>query len=168
MGLKGALASISDTGMIHQATKMPLNDAGEVDAYMVMQWIGSEAEDAQNAGESMTISTENLHAIFGTSAASNFSFAYGIGKVHGVLECLEVPVNKVKPREWQEFIFAVTDTPEMTKLIKGKQKRQTKAMAEWAVSILWPEQSINHDGINDALLIAEYSRRSSQGSKVVQ
>lgn len=169
MGSKGALASISDTGIIHQVTKMPLHANGEVDGYNVMVWIAEEIAGALELEEDFAIWTEDLHSIFGVSAKSNFQFGKNIGRVFGATDCLEVEVHEVHPKTWQTLIFAVTDTPEMGEVkSNGKFKRSTKDMAAWAAAILWPDEDLTHDGMIDALLIAEFARRSNQGPKEIQ
>lgn len=168
MGLKGAIASISDTGAIHYVTKMPVTADGEIDAYQVMVIIAEEIAGALEVGEEFQIWTEDLHSIFGVSAKSNFNFGKGIGKVMGATECLEVPLNEVHPKTWQALIFAACEVPEMGEVKKGRYKRDTKGMAAWAAALLWPEEDHTHDGKVDALLIAEFARRSSMGPKEIQ
>jgi hypothetical protein len=168
MGSKGALASISDTGVIHQVSKMPVHPDGEVDGYEVMVWIAEEIAGALEAGEEFQIWTEDLHSIFGVSAKSNFQFGKNIGRVLGATDCLEVQVNEVHPKTWQALIFAACEVPEMGEVKKGRYKRDTKGMAAWAATLLWPDEDLNHDGKVDALLIAEFARRSSMGPKEIQ
>ncbi len=168
-GARGALASITDTGVICQLTKMPLLDDGTVDGYGVMVWIAEEIASCLENNEEFTITGEKLHSIFGASAKSNFGFALNIGKVKGAVECLEVPLNEVRAIDWQKHIFTALEVPEMGEVKpNGKFKRDTKGMAHFAASLLWPEQELKHDGKIDALLIAEHIRRTHLGSKVVQ
>lgn len=162
-GLKGGLCTVNETGELISAAKMPLDESGEIDGYQVMVFVAEELASAMEVGESLQIYGEDLHSIFGASAKSNFNFGRGIGKVQGAIECLEVPVYQVKPRIWQEYIFAVTETPEMGETkANGRFKRDTKACAAWAAAILWPIENLKHDGLIDAALIAEWARRNDQ------
>jgi hypothetical protein len=168
LGLQGGLASVTDTGIILATAKMPLREDGSVDAYEVMLWIAQETADALESQEGLVIGMERLHAIFMSSAASTFTFGLNIGKVHGAMECLELPITEVRAVDWQNYLFTILDVPEMGEVKGGRYKRSTKDMAAWARDILWPTNELpDHDGITDALLISEYLRRLSLESKEV-
>lgn len=118
---------------------------------------------------------EQIHAIFGASAGSTFTF----GRVYGMLESLLVghgiAYTLVQPKIWQKVIF--NGIPEMRKPGKmdkktGKTRKgrvDTKAMALLASKRLFPSVDLRpterskkpHDGLCDALLIAEYGRRNN-------
>lgn len=165
-GLKGALASLSETGEILQLTKMPLLENGSVDALGVMIWLADEEQLAEANGEELVIYGENLHSIFGTSAGSNFTFAKNIGKVLGAIECAQINYFDIRAIDWQSHIFEALDVPEMgdmktTKKGKVKYKRLTKLMAEFAFDALFPHyENKTNDGERDACLIAEFARRT--------
>ena len=123
---------------------------------------------------------EQVHAIFNCSAGSTFSFG---GAFHGPqwMACgLGLPFTLVQPKLWQASVYAgvleIRKAPITIK--KGKLKgqvrrgpRDTKAMSLLAAKRLFPNVdlkanercSVAHEGIVDALLIAEHGRLVQKG-----
>lgn len=175
-GSKGAIASINEHSEILQLTRMPLTESGEVDALGIMIWLSDEAILAGDEDE-LVVYGEKLHSIFGSSAKSNFQFGINIGTAKGAIACAEIDYYEVRAVDWQSAIFEIawvwdvnmeersvtcTSVPEMSTWKRGKLRRDTKAMASFAVDALWPtyERTNLTDGECDALLIAEYARRT--------
>lgn len=162
LGEKGALAALDESGNILEVLKMPLNSLGEVDCFQVYSWL---YENYDSYDDDVIIYTEKLHAMFKVRASSTFQFGKTIGKTLGVVECLEMEYMEVRAVDWQKYIFTTYNIPEITVLKKGNKKptRDTKKMALEAASAIWGAEIIpyaKHDGVIDALLIAEYARRS--------
>jgi len=121
------------------------------------------------------ISIENVHAIFGTSAKSTFSFGQIFGMLEGITIAHNFRYSLINPKDWQKEMFKgireirkPSTTNKNGKIIKGGM--DNKAMAEIAYKRLFPgidlyitekgNKSKNvHDGLVDALLISEWSRR---------
>jgi hypothetical protein len=111
---------------------------------------------------------EDVHAIFGASASSTFSFGFGIGLLEGILTTLKIPFTKVSPKKWQKQMFE--GVPNMTKPSStGKtMKSDTKGMALIAAKRIFPDIDLRdndkckkaHDGKVDSLLICEYAKRN--------
>ena len=95
--------------------------------------------------------------------SSDFYSVQGEGISTGIP--LGIPYIKVPAKEWQKEMFKGVD--EITK--PGKTSRDTKAMALVAIKRLFPELKLTfndrstkpHDGLIDAVLIAEYSKRKN-------
>ncbi len=115
---------------------------------------------------------EDVHSIFGTSAKSNYSFGDINGFLRGMLVAYKIPFVKVQPKEWQREMFkGVPEKRKPSKLDRNGKERKgsidTKSMAALAVQRLFPEIDLRkserskkqHDGLVDALLMAEYCRR---------
>lgn len=111
---------------------------------------------------------EDVHAIFGSSAGSTFSFGWGLGILEGLLVGLSIPYTKVAPKEWQSQLWQ--GVKPIIKPPKGDSKKKvvdTKATSLLAVKRLFPNIDLRkserakkeHDGIVDAVLMAEYCRR---------
>lgn len=119
---------------------------------------------------------EDVHAIFGSAAGATFTFGKICGAIEATLLCCDIPFTKIQPKKWQAEVYQ--GIPEIRKpsiIIKaGKRAGQTikgkldcKAMSEIAAKRLFPGVDLrassrcknSHDGIVDALLIAEYGRR---------
>lgn len=170
-GLKGAIAALDESGKILTYTKMPTTD-GTVASARIYDWLQNinYFTGAHYNMSNTVIYGERLHALFGSSASATFSFAKSIGKALGAVECVGIPYYEVRARDWQEEIFTLCEAPEMGEVKKnGRYKRDTKAMASFCADHLWPELDTNHDGIIDALLIAEFARRThKQASQVCE
>jgi len=98
---------------------------------------------------------EKLQSIFGTSKATAFSMGHQAGAVEMMCIAMGLPFVKVPPKTWQKEMLLGTNP-----------KSDTKARAAIAASNLFPGVNLKigkstkpHDGIVDALLMAEYGRR---------
>ncbi len=97
---------------------------------------------------------EKVGAMPGQGVVSMFSFGRSFGSVLGVLAGLGVPVELVTPQRWKGVV------------LDGSAKDKDAAIA-WCrrvhpgVNLLPSERArVPHDGIADALCIAEYGRRT--------
>jgi len=119
---------------------------------------------------------ENLRSLFGMSAKSNFTFGYNNGVIVAIVEMLKLPYIKVHPRIWQQSLWMGVKTVKVStgkkdKEGKMKQKTDTKATSLLAAQRLFPKEKfleterckVPHDGIVDAVLMAEYARRVMYG-----
>lgn len=113
---------------------------------------------------------ERLGVIFGSSKQTAFSMGHQAGAVEMACTALAIPFTKVPAKEWQKEMF--TGVNEITKPAKstsktGKPIRDTKAMALVASKRLFPnvkltfgeKATVPHNGLVDALLMSEYSKR---------
>lgn len=152
IGLKGGIAIMYPDGLIEKA-KMPV--IGKIiDVPSLFNILNKP-----NA----TIVFEDLGVIFGSSKATAFSMGYQIGVVEALSVAIQTPYHKIKARVWQKEMFQ--GVPEL----KKSGKRDTKGMALVACQRIYPgmdlrltARSINpHDGLVDAVLIAEYAKRKN-------
>ncbi len=108
---------------------------------------------------------EKLGVIFGSSKATAFSMGYQSGAVEMMAIALGIPYTKVPAKQWQKDMFQGVDVIKKT----GKTSNDTKAMALIAVKRIFPTQKLTfgdratkpHDGLVDALLMAEYAKRKN-------
>lgn len=111
---------------------------------------------------------EDVHAIYGSAASATFSFGDVCGLIRGLIVAHELAYTKVQPKVWQKEMFQ--GIPEIRKPNKKNGQRgnlDTKPMSIMAAKRLFPGVSLlrterskkDSDGISDALLMAEYSRR---------
>lgn len=162
-GLRGALATITEDGEIHGILQMPLK-SGEIDCFEIYSWLFENYGDYEHE---IIACGEKLNAIFRASASSTFNFGKNIGKVTGIIECLEMEYSEVTATTWQKFFFDLYQIEpifDTKKTPSGKTRKDTKSMALIVAQKIWGNQIdpyMNKDGIVDALLIAEYARRSS-------
>lgn len=116
---------------------------------------------------------EEVHAIFGSSAAGTFSFGEIFGLLKGLLIGMEIPYHLVPPKKWQEEIWINDDKVWTTSTCKqtGKQTKRvdTKATSFNAAKRLFPSEDLRRspackkldDNKCDALLLSEYARRKN-------
>lgn len=111
---------------------------------------------------------ENVHAIWGSSAGSTFMFGRQLGRLEGLVQGMGLPYSLVSPKMWQGEMWKGIERIKLPKKTKtGKVRNDTKAISELTAKTLFPNEDfrknsrcrIFHDGIVDAVLIAEYCRR---------
>ena len=126
--------------------------------------------------EGCHVFVEQVHAIHGSAAGATFTFGGIYYAVQAILCTLEQPFTLVQPKAWQKVMYQ--GIPELRKapilITKGKRagstikgRLDTKAMSLLAATRLYPTAylrkndrcRVEHDGIVDALLIADYGRR---------
>ena len=108
---------------------------------------------------------ESVHAMFRTSAGSNFSFGHINGIIYGMLYAYKIPFTKMTPGKWQKIAWEGIPIKKLAgKPQKGRGGKDTKAMSLMAVTRLFPSVNLvrtekckkAHDGMVDALLMAYY------------
>ena len=124
---------------------------------------------------------EQIHAIYGASAGSTFSFGEIFGTLKGLLIANEIPYHLVAPKDWQKEIWVhqdeITTTKYRTQTDKetgGKYKKEYKAVDPKPTSFnaarrLFPNVDLRKnercrkldDNKCDSLLIAEYAIRKN-------
>jgi len=97
------------------------------------------------------IMVENVHAIPGTSAGSNFKFGYNVGVVNTISQVTGNRVDLVNPKAWQKFVG-----------VTKKGKAIKKEVAD-ICQRLYPKVNVRGarggllDGLSDSLMIAHYA-----------
>ena len=116
----------------------------------------SELQEVKEKFNIIGVGLEDVHAIFGTSAGSNFKFGYNYGVVSALLATLGISIYLVKPKEWQKYI-GVVKTKSKTPLIR---RNNIKKQVGDICNRLYPKANIHgvrggliHDK-SDACMIA--------------
>ena len=163
IGKNGAIAVISPDGAITKI-KMPLIKT-ELDYHELSSIINGEVTHSG----SVHVVFEQLGVIFGSSKQTAFSMGEQIGAVEMSCICQGVPYTKVRAVDWQKVMLQGV-APVTKPSVTGKTVvKDTKAMALIAIKRLFPNLKLTfgdkatkpHDGLIDAVLIAEYARRSN-------
>ena len=155
IGKSGGIAWMDDDGSHVCVGTMPMigNELDVLELHSIMRNLAMPGTH---------VVFEKLGVIFGSSKAT----ARSMGLQEGVIEALcvahGIAYTKVPAKTWQKEMFE--GVPEQT---RSDGKRDTKAMALVATKRLFPRQNllatpkskVPHDGIVDALLMAEYCRR---------
>lgn len=118
---------------------------------------------------------EQVHAIFGSSAKSTFTFGEINGLLKGLLIANKIPYHLVPPKKWQGEIWDNKDMVITYKAIMIKDKQttrkevNTKQTSFNAAKRIFPNVDLRRtercknpdDNKCDSLLISEYARRKN-------
>lgn len=156
-GLSGGVAIISSSGMIQHYQKMPVKpvlENGIKTGKRIIDIVQIAAMIAKFQPQHVFI--ERVHAMPKQGVTSTFTFGMGYGMLLGLCLSLEAVTETqlIPPQRWQKFMYAS---------LSGVDDMEPKARAMARYGELWPhllQQNVTHDGIIDALLIAEYGRRN--------
>jgi crossover junction endodeoxyribonuclease RuvC len=151
-GLNGGLVLLDEvkiTGRIVMPTLDAPNGKGrEYDLFTLIQTFESWKPDRAIL--------ERAQPMPGQGVTSMFSIGKGYGILMGIISALRIPINIVHPRTWQKLIFS------------NMAKQDTKAASAIVAQRLWPGVDWRatakcknpHDGLTDAVCIAEWGRRT--------
>lgn len=94
---------------------------------------------------------ENVHSMPKQGVASSFCFGEGKGMWEGILAAYNIPTELVSPQRWKKIM--------MDGQGKDKSAARFKAMSLFP-TLADQLRLVKHDGRAEALLMAEYARRS--------
>lgn len=149
-GISGGLCLLSSLGQIIDKTSMPIQKTkkgNEVDIVGVKQFLRNASPD------SFVFVLEEPGGSKSARAAA--SMAGSFGRLHALAVLMGYKFIRTTPQAWQK---------EMLKCKAGDTKAAAKALCR----SLWPKEDwreserckIDHDGIQDGALIAEWARRN--------
>lgn len=94
---------------------------------------------------------EKVGAMPGQGVVSMFNFGASVGYIKGVLEAFYIPYQEISPQKWKKE-FGLTSDKAASAEICGKLFPGLSLLAT-------PKCKKPHDGMAEALLMAEYARR---------
>lgn len=150
-GLKGGIAVIYSNRK-PQAIPLPLKD-GKLDLVKISQEIDRMLEyDLEFGYRPTLVYVEDVHAMPGQGVTSMFNFGFGVGALHGILAAKDLDVGRVNPIRWKN------------RVLQNKTRDKTVAIAYCKdhfpeVHLIPAGSRKDHDGMADALCIAEYARK---------
>lgn len=156
-GKSGGIVAVHNGKVIGKDT-MPINEDGTIDNKTLSSIIRSyTAYD-----DEVRFGLEKVHAIYGMSAKSCFQFGMNFQACISALDITGAKWEFIQPKTWQKEVFEG-----MNEIKNTKGKRDTKKMALMACNRMYPDTDLTaterskkpHDGIVDALCIAEYLQR---------
>lgn len=152
-GLKGGIAIFTPNEKI--VTIMPTVNHEEKE--LDLHFLGGIL--AQHAGNTKLAVLEKVHAMPKQGVSSMFKFGKVFGAIEAMLVAYQIPYVLPTPQAWQKKVLAniPKDATTKTRALKGVQQ-------------LYPTLSLlknsrcrtPHDGIVDAVLLAEYGRMVSK------
>jgi hypothetical protein len=153
-GLSGAIAMISEDGRIHGRV-MPVLQATKTKKMVDEHEVCHILEHRRAAVKHVFI--EKVQAMKGQGVSSCFNFGCGWGILRGVCVGLHLPYTLVHPQTWKKVMCKGLPNTRDDSIIVAKRI--------WPGIMLKasPRSKKEHDGIADALCIAEYGRRCLKG-----
>jgi crossover junction endodeoxyribonuclease RuvC len=151
-GISGGIAVLDEAG--NAVLVQPMPTAGkDVDAGQLARLLRS-LRDLDTATDFHLAAVEHVGAMPGQGVCSMFSFGCSWGLARGVLAALGVPVVLVRPQAWKRSVLAG--------LAHDKAAAIGYCASRWpGTSLVLPTCRKPHDGMADALALAEYARRQS-------
>ena len=139
-GISGGIACLSPDGA--EAEPMPLVGT-EIDAGYLADWLITRSP--------ALVVVEKVGAMPGNGSVSMFKFGTGFGQILGVLEALKLSHYRVTPQAWKKAVLAGTSR-DKTAAIEYVHRRYPD------VCLTPGRKRTPHDGMADALCLAEYGR----------
>lgn len=128
---------------------MPLSGK-EIDAHLI-------AKELKGLAPSCVL-IEKAQAMPGQGVTSMFNYGKGFGLILGVCEALGIPYRLITPQAWKKLVLAGT--------AKDKDAAINFVRRAYPGVDLTPGRKVKpHDGMADAVCIAEYGLRLEQGIK---
>lgn len=154
VGKDGAFAGFRDEKLIEKTVIPTIGN--QIDLSAIRQLL------EQYNPSDIHVVVEDVHALFGASAKSTFNFGWSLGILEGILAGMGIPYTKVAPKQWQREMWQGIPI-----VYKSGKTVDTKATSLLAAKRLFPDVDFRksaraekpHDGIVDAILMAEYCRR---------
>ena len=103
------------------------------------------------AAEHIVCCLEKVGARPGQGVVSMFSFGQSVGYIKGVLESFRIPYQEIVPQKWKKEFGLNSDKAASAETCR-KLFPETNLLAT-------PKCKKPHDGMAEALLMAEYARR---------
>lgn len=150
-GANGGFVLLSRDGVILEKHVMPANPEGGIDSPELSRLFFNLSEKADYTY------IEKIHAMHKVSAGSSFNFGMNFGILIGNLNAFRMSHSFVSPAEWQKVMHEGHDSKLPAKLRSAMAGHKLFPGADLREG---PRNRINHDGLVDALLIAEYGRRT--------
>lgn len=150
-GLSGGVVAFAvDTGWVC-GMPMPVLRTGkrrDVDGRSLGGWILGGVRDGQFRVRLAVV--EAVHSMPKQGMASTFAFGVGFGRVLGVIEALDLPLELVSPKAWKKVVLAGTD--------QSKDAAVAYCLRRFPDLDL-PAKGASRHGIAEAACLAEYGRR---------
>ena len=155
-GLTGALVAINSRGGVEGQLIMPRQGGskGPLDTRAILSWLA----EMKAGGVGLFGAIERVSTRPGQGAVSTLTSGVNWGRIDALFVALGVRYETPTPQQWKRAL----GLPKRS----GKERAQGKIDAVEMASRLFPamdlmpgRRSTPHDGLADAVLVAEYARR---------
>lgn len=109
----------------------------------------------KNCSSDMICTLEHVHAMPKQGVTSTFNFGMNFGFIQGVLRAYDIPYEPVTPQKWKKEFSCTSDKNTSIEVCKRLFPSANLKATERCRK--------DHDGMAEALLIAEYGRRHYNG-----
>ncbi len=154
-GIKGGIAFLED-GLSAEGYVLPVligpSGTQEIDAFALAALLKGKAIRSDIG----LVCVEREHAFPQNARNTIFSFGVTVGKIKAVLELLRLPSCEILPQTWKKEVLRDTS--------KDKQVAIGWVQRRYPGVDLKKCGAKPHDGIADAVCIAEYGRRQLLGN----
>jgi crossover junction endodeoxyribonuclease RuvC len=144
-GKSGALAVIHEDGLI---CRYIFDEETYVNC---LSWFKSETCNA-------VCCLEHVGAMPGQGVTSMFSFGQNFGFIQGVLKANGIPFELVRPQKWKKEFSITADKNTSIEVCKRLFPNVSLRRTDKCTT--------DHDGMAEALLLAEYARRKLRATEV--
>lgn len=165
-GMEGCWAAINEKSeLIDRLVNPRVGKTGPVDLPAIINWLKSLQLPTF---DKCIFAFEDVHPLYGVSVSSTGSLMESKGMIRGVLTTFAMSLQNASvvpltPKAWQSTVWLTGD-----KVTKASRV-DTKATSLVCAKRIWPQEKFlatqkskkPHDGIVDAMLIAEAARRIS-------
>lgn len=151
-GRNGGVAVLSITGSILGLRPLPYDHPEKLAQFFI---------DNHKAQPDIRLFIEKAQAMPKDSSRAMFTYGTGFGTLLGILIALKVPHQLVPAASWTRVMHEGTPA---TQEAKRRSLLAAKRLFPGASLLATPRCRVEHDGLVDALLIAEYGRRQLMGT----
>jgi crossover junction endodeoxyribonuclease RuvC len=106
---------------------------------------------SRNWNKDVVCCLEKVGAMPGQGVVSMFSFGQSVGYIKGVLESFRIPYQEITPQKWKKEFGLNSD--------KAASAEVCRRLFPDVSLLATPRCKKPHDGMAEALLMAEYARR---------
>lgn len=155
-GLGGAFAIVDNSGGVRYASPFSLTAENNK---KVLDCKKLYLDITQFTSRIHSCAIEQVHAMPRQGVVSTFSFGRGFGSLVCLLDVLYIPFEQVTAQKWKKHLFGFTTSD------KKKSIEYAKSLEGGSKYLIPPGKKVEHDGVADAICLAEYSRLTNLKSK---
>lgn len=142
-GIKGGIAVLDEEGDIVNYCPMPET---RTQLFNMLEWLD---------GYDVTAVIEKVGVMPKQGISSSAKFMKGYGEILGICTALRFRIIEPTPQAWKKVMLAGTDKS------KAASIRQCENLFP-KVKLILPKCRVAHDGMAEAILMAEYGRRGNR------
>ncbi len=157
-GMSGGFAVVNELGEFVDSFPTPIVGKN-LNIPSILLWLHAYHDPQYSDYKIASAVLEQVGARPGQGVSSMFKFGRVYGIVEGLIAALEIPYTLVTPQAWTKVMHIG---------VESRASLDPKERSNVAVSRLFPKANLHltprskkpHDGVVDAILMAEYARRT--------